>query len=129
MKALSIRQPWAQLIVEGLKDIENRSWYTRVRGEILVHAGQRFDAEAFLWLLNEWHRVGLPGAVGDFCDRWKRTRFPTGGIVGRTTLVECVSAHESPWKDAGSWGFVLTDSAPLELRPCRGRLGFFEVDA
>lgn len=38
MKALSIRQPWAWLIVNGHKDIENRSWPTRFRGKFLVHA-------------------------------------------------------------------------------------------
>lgn len=127
MKTLSIQQPWAQLIVEGLKDIENRSWYTQVRGEILVHAGKRFDVEGFMWLLNNWHRHSFPGAVGDFCDRWKSETFPMGGIVGRTTIVDCVRQHASPWKNVGTWGFVLTNSAPLPLRQWRGQLGFFEV--
>ena len=40
MKALSIRQPWAWLIVHGRKDIENRSWRTKFRGRFLVHAAQ-----------------------------------------------------------------------------------------
>ncbi|WP_229215634.1 ASCH domain-containing protein [Duganella sp. CY15W] len=40
MKALSIRQPWAWLIVNGYKDIENRSWSTNVRGKVLVHASK-----------------------------------------------------------------------------------------
>src|SRR5437016_10859136 len=43
MKALSVRQPWAWLIVNGHKDIENRSWQTKFRGKLLIHAGQRFD--------------------------------------------------------------------------------------
>ena len=38
--ALSIRQPWAWLIVNGHKDIENRDWPTNFRGRLLVHAGQ-----------------------------------------------------------------------------------------
>ncbi|HDU8694716.1 TPA: ASCH domain-containing protein, partial [Morganella morganii subsp. morganii] len=40
MKAISIRQPWAWLIVNGHKDIENRSWRTKYRGQVLVHASQ-----------------------------------------------------------------------------------------
>jgi len=40
MKALSIRQPWAWLIIHGGKDIENRTWLTKYRGRILVHASQ-----------------------------------------------------------------------------------------
>jgi hypothetical protein len=40
MRALSIRQPWASLIVNGSKPIENRTWKTRVRGWVLVHASR-----------------------------------------------------------------------------------------
>jgi ASCH domain len=43
MKIISIRQPWAGLIVSGLKDVENRTWPTRYRGPILIHASQRPD--------------------------------------------------------------------------------------
>lgn len=39
MPALSIRQPWAWLIIHG-KDIENRDWYTRFRGRCFVHAAK-----------------------------------------------------------------------------------------
>jgi len=38
--ALSIRQPWAYLIIHAGKDVENREWPTRVRGNILIHAGK-----------------------------------------------------------------------------------------
>jgi hypothetical protein len=40
VKALSIRQPWAWLIVNGQKDIENRCWKTHFRGKIYVHAAK-----------------------------------------------------------------------------------------
>jgi hypothetical protein len=40
MKALSIRQPWAWLIVKGYKDIENRTWATKLRGRVFVHASK-----------------------------------------------------------------------------------------
>jgi hypothetical protein len=43
--ALSIRQPWASLIVAGLKPVENRSWRVRYRGPLLIHAGQRVDVD------------------------------------------------------------------------------------
>lgn len=39
MKALSVRQPWAWLIVNGYKDIENRDWSTQQRGRIWIHTG------------------------------------------------------------------------------------------
>ena len=41
MKALSIWQPWASLIVLGYKKIETRSWSTNYRGQIVIHAAKR----------------------------------------------------------------------------------------
>lgn len=38
MKTLSVRQPWASLLVSGLKDIENRTWAPNFRGRIMIHA-------------------------------------------------------------------------------------------
>ena len=46
MKVLTIRQPWATLIVEGYKRFEFRSWKTNYRGDILIHAGKGIDKEA-----------------------------------------------------------------------------------
>lgn len=46
MKAISIRQPYAYLIVNGKKDIENRNWKTKQRGRVLIHASQKIDDEA-----------------------------------------------------------------------------------
>lgn len=46
MKVLTIRQPWASLIIEGYKMFEFRSWKTNYRGEILIHAGQGVDRDA-----------------------------------------------------------------------------------
>lgn len=44
--ALSIRQPWAQLIVSGIKDLEYRSWTTDYRGPIFIHAAGTVDPDA-----------------------------------------------------------------------------------
>lgn len=47
MKALSIRQPWAWLIVNGFKDIENRSWDTKYRGLVLIHASKGMTKDQY----------------------------------------------------------------------------------
>ena len=39
MKALTLREPWASLVLEGVKTLETRSWATRYRGELFIHAG------------------------------------------------------------------------------------------
>lgn len=117
--ALSIRQPWAWFIVNGLKDIENRSWPTRFRGEFYVHAskGMTHDEYDSAWWFAEKAAPGrfiLPA----FED------MERGGIVGRAEIVDCVKASESPWF-VGEFGFVLRDASRLPFRPCRGALGFF----
>lgn len=49
-----------------------------------------------------------------------------GGIVGAVDILDCVSASASPWF-CGPLGFVLANATPLPFHPCRGALGFFNV--
>ena len=112
MKALSIMQPWAWLIVAGHKDIENRTWATRYRGPVLIHAGKRFDFDPQEW---DWPDIERP------------LDFDLGGIVGEAEIVDCVTASSSRWF-CGPFGFVIRNARPLPFRPCRGMLGFFTPD-
>ncbi len=114
MKALSIQQPWAWAILRAGKDIENRTWGTKVRGRVLVHAGKRVDYDAYQWL-SEGTGLVAP------------RNLPTGGIVGSVEIVDCVCSSTSGWF-VGPYGFVLRDPQPMEFVPCVGRLGFFEVN-
>ncbi len=116
MRALSIRQPWAWLIVHGRKNIENRTWPTSFRGRFLVHAALIFDHEGYQWVRSEMG-VSMPEPA---C-------FERGGIVGAADLLDCVSQHESPWF-SGPYGFVVANARVLPFRRFRGRLGFFEVE-
>lgn len=56
MKAITIRQPWASLIALGEKKIETRSWQTKYRGPILIHAGKSVDKKAMIGLL---YKLGI----------------------------------------------------------------------
>jgi hypothetical protein len=111
---LSIQQPWAWLIVNGYKDVENRDWPTKLRGWIGIHAGKKFDAWGYDVAKRQHPEITFP-APDDFV---------RGGIVGRALLTDCVTASESPWF-LGEYGFVLTRAEPLPFTPCRGMLGFF----
>jgi hypothetical protein len=128
LPALSIRQPWAWAIVHAGKDIENRDWSTRFRGRFLIHAGlyvpDEYDAEDLLDAsgLGPSERAEL--AIAAFQSSLMRDR---GGIVGVAEIVDCVTASTSPWF-AGRFGFVLRNARPLPFYPCKGRLGFFDVD-
>jgi hypothetical protein len=114
MKALSIWQPWAWLIVNGLKDIENRPWSTTHRGEFLVHAAKTYDEGAHIFLRG----LGIIVPRKELLER--------GGIVGQASIVDCVAHSESRWF-VGPYGFVLQHAQPLPFRPYRGQLSFFEV--
>ena len=116
MKALSIRQPWAWLIVHGHKPVENRTWSTSHRGELLIHAGKAFDADGLAIVLEAFpHMSGvLP------------QQFDLGGIVGTAQLLDCVTSHPSRYF-TGPYGFVMHQARPLAFVPCRGELSFFNV--
>lgn len=123
MLALSIRQPWAWLILNAGKDIENRNWSTRVRGRVLVHAAKGVTEGEY--------EYGVDAAIAYGCNlrqmpAWKA--IERGGIVGSVEIVDCVSDSDSPWF-VGRYGFVLRDPKPLPFTPLKGRLGFFDVPA
>lgn len=137
VKALSIMQPWAWLIVNGHKDVENRSWEAGYRGPLLIHAGKKLDREGMEYIREEHPEIALPA------------EFERGGVVGMAKLVGVVrwapgsstriqvSLYPGgPWRDAdwsspwffGEYGFVFTEAHALPFRPVRGRLGFFDVE-
>ncbi|HTG26068.1 MAG TPA: ASCH domain-containing protein [Reyranella sp.] len=117
MKALSIQQPWAWLIAEGLKDIENRNWSTTYRGPIAIHAGKKLDVLADMYLRDRGWGERLPPAE----------LLPKGGVVGFAEIIGCVRFSKSRWFQ-GPYGFELALQSRCDLIPCRGQLGLFEVD-
>ena len=104
MKILSIRQPWARLIVSGSKNIENRTWSTRYRGALLIHASLNVNGR-------ECRRYGLDPA-----------NLETGGVVGFAEIVDCVTKHKSKWFE-GPVGFVLRRRKKLPFVAWKGTLG------
>lgn len=111
MRALSIQQPWADLILTGGKDVENRSWWPpkwMIGQRFYVHAGKTVDWDA-------------PG-------EWRTESERLGAILGSVKLVAAVSESDSEWF-AGPVGFVLRDPIVFARpTPCRGRLGFFKPE-
>ncbi|RQS39750.1 ASCH domain-containing protein [Burkholderia sp. Bp8990] len=127
MKALSIRQPWAWLIVNGHKDIENRTWRTAYRGPVLIHAskGMTWDEYADGIVTARYATRGT-----DFAASMPNHKdIERGGIVGVATLVDCIPAERrvSPWHMGGQFGFALRNARPLPFVPFKGALGFFET--
>ena len=86
MKAISIQQPWAWLIVNGYKDLENRTWATKYRGRVLIHAPKTVDKTGFQ-AQREWVQASGIQIPDD---------LPTGAIVGEATITGTVTASHSP---------------------------------
>lgn len=117
MKALSIRQPWAWLIIHGGKDIENRSRRTNLRGRIYVHAAQGMTRDEYITgdIMAAEAGITLP----NFED------LQRGGIVGTVEITDCVQDHPSSWFN-GPFGYTLANPVALPFKPCKGALYFFE---
>jgi predicted transcriptional regulator len=118
MKALSLKQPWAELIVTGKKKIELRVWNTKFRGEFLIHASKVPDAEGM-------KKLGF-------------NTLTTGAIIGKSKLVDVKKypnkkEHKKDEKlhfasdGWGNYGFILENPVKFD-KPisCKGKLGFWE---
>lgn len=126
MKALAIKQPWAEAVARGWKDIENRDWRTSYRGPVLIHASKLFDDDEAHAYLDVIKAAGIrtedrkpPLTIGD-------ARRRCGGIIGIAEIVDCVSMSRSPWF-FGRYGFVMANARAVDLVPCRGMPGLFDV--
>lgn len=116
---LSIRQPYAWLIVQGIKPVENRTWRTNFRGRVLIHAGITYPKRDHADDFDSWSARGYPA----------ERESMVGGIVGEAVIVDCVKQHPSQFF-MGPYGFVLERAkAYPRLIPLGGRLGFFGVPA
>jgi predicted transcriptional regulator len=120
MKALSLKQPYAELILEGKKKIELRNWKTNFRGEFFIHASKNPDEESM-------KRFGF-------------TTLPLGALVGKANLVDVkiYNNEEEHSRDSnlhlassdwGSNGFVLENPTRISpIIPFKGQLNFFETN-
>ena len=72
MKVLTIKQPWASLIIEQYKKYEFRSWKTNYRGKILIHAGLTLEKD-------------MQERVKDY-----NLNYTLGAIIGEAELVDCI---------------------------------------
>lgn len=126
--ALSVKQPWAALIVAGLKSIEVRGWATDRRGRILIHASKVADTRPEAWR-------HLPKSLA------KQAQL-SGGIIGSVELTGCVEypsresfeadgrlhLNDPHWfKPPRLFGLVVTRPKKEKFHPVLGNVKFFTV--
>lgn len=119
MKALSFKQPWAELMLQGKKRIEIRKWNTHFRGKFLIHSSKIPDAKAM-------KQFG-------FSD------LPCGFILGEAELVDVkVYGNKAEFEknkhlhiatgDFGNHGFILKNVKRMRPIPAKGKLNFWEFE-
>lgn len=77
MKVITVKQPFATLIAEGLKEYEFRTWRTKYRGEILIHAGKGIDKKA----MKKFEYLNL--------------EYPIGCIIAKGEITGCVEVDDN----------------------------------
>lgn len=127
MKVITIKQPFATLIAEGLKEYEFRTWKTKYRGEILIHAGKGIDKKA----MKKYEHLNL--------------EYPSGCIIAKVELADCIYIDDSirkllqkknqvvysniiehtEWK---GYGFQLEKVEKIKPIPVNGKLSLWDYD-
>ena len=125
MKVITIKQPFATLIAEGLKEYEFRTWKTKYRGEILIHAGKTVDKKAM--------------------SKFKKYNFdyPTGCIIAKATITDCIKitnterkmlakkdlfiySHIIKHEDWDGYGFKLENITKVKPVEVSGKLSLWD---
>ncbi len=128
IRVLSIRQPWAWLICNGLKSVENRTWATDYRGPILVHTGlargaNEAEYQRIKSRLQVHFSLDFPPTMGD---------FPKGGIIGFAEIIDCVTKptnkYDLQWWERDPFAFILDNVGNLPFYPMKGKLNLFSTD-
>lgn len=130
MKAISIKQPWASLIVEGIKPIENRTWPTKYRGKVFIHASAKMVQHEFvreIYTQDQWDYLNS----NNLHDKIKTV--PLSAIIGEVEIVDCVIGHESIWAETGfvnhkpiyNWVLANPVKYPDPIKNIKGKLSFW----
>jgi hypothetical protein len=136
VKALSILQPWAWLIVRPdvtdaaqrarmyaagtMKDVENRTWSTSYRGRLLIHAGKNYTKPKhaeYAAAIRELFAIELP----------RYDELARGAVIGEARLIGISRDGCSRWCAEGQYHWRLEDARPRPIVPWRGQLGLFDL--
>ena len=153
VKVLSVKNPFAYLILQGGKDVENRTWTTDYRGRLYIHvSGDTLPfltdepnltddyarkLEVFLDTLAEYYSKcdiekgttaeSFMNAVIDNPELWL---LKSQSIIGYVDLVDIIQNSSSPWSIDGQYHWILKNPTLLEnpIRQVKGRLGLWNYN-
>lgn len=127
MKVLSVKQPWAALLVNGIKDIENRTRRTTFRGRILIHASKAQKSEFIADFLTGEQAKAVCEAKIEDSDFGKS--LVRGMIIGSIEIYDCVKNDSSIWAEKNVWNWKVRK--PILFKkpiPAKGKLGLWNFE-
>jgi activating signal cointegrator 1 len=141
MRAISLWQPWATLLISGVKKIETRDWPLRYNGWLAIHAAKKWDRQIEQACLEPGLREAIVAA--DPHGRFAPQHWSRGAIVGMVNITKVVKYEDSlrhklalttreracGLYEPGRWLWICnTAIAFKEPVPWKGSQGLFEVD-
>lgn len=126
-KVITVKQPWARLIAQGVKNIENRTWKTNYRGRVLIHASSipvKMINPNNVFTKEQWNSLSDGIQKEIICGK----DYVNSAIIGSVEIVDCVVNHSSIWAEKGVYNWVLANpilySKPIEN--VKGKLSFWD---
>ncbi|XP_063705617.1 activating signal cointegrator 1 [Culicoides brevitarsis] len=126
---LSMHQPWASLLIAGIKMHEGRSWYTHVRGRLWIASTAKPAEKEDIEMMERFYKKYYDDAGLEF-----PSQYPSGVLLGYVTLQDCLPQEEyqkvHPGGESDSpYVFICTDPQPLTvLFPVKGQHKIYKLD-
>lgn len=111
-KVLTVKNPWAWLIAQGIKDIENRTWRTHFRGRVFIHAAAGLTKGFYSEFLPKKYWESLNQS--DSSNLIQQSSATVSQILCSVEIVDCVMNHPSIWAEKTEG---ITDSNTGEFIP------------
>ncbi|XP_069758917.1 activating signal cointegrator 1 isoform X2 [Narcine bancroftii] len=125
---LSMHQPWASLLVRGIKKVEGRTWYTSHRGKLWIAAAAKRPSAQEVIAIEGTYKA-MYGRDIEF-----PKDYPTGCLLGCVDLIDCVSQEQyieqfGDHESASPFVFVCTNPQELLVKfPMKGRHKIWKLD-
>lgn len=124
-KVITVKQPWARLIAQGIKNIENRTWKTNYRGRVLIHASSipvKMINPNNVFTKEQWNSLSDGIQKEIICGK----DYVNSAIIGSIEIVDCVQNHPSVWAEKGVYNWVLANPILFD-KPIEGVKGKVEL--
>lgn len=128
---LTIKQPWASIIFEGGKTVENRTWKSEYRGKVYITTSQKFE-RIYTNTFTEQQTKSLKENYPNLLNRIKQENLPLGCVVGEVNLTNIIENSVSIWAVQNQYHWVFTNikkyEKPIDLKSngFKGGLGLWQ---